>query len=189
MHNAHSISGGPKKNRTVFKLLYFWGALSSMSEILYTAWAIWFVEVSQVSCGSVSRLWCNSAKSHGTRWLKKQHWAGYRSAQQRGAVGLQRCSTPRRCGRCRSLISNNNNSSESFVLPYLIIQEYCQWDHCFVSKMCRYVFFHEEKHFLYFLIAEPMVSCTSHRTIISFSSRSVNFLKITILGFNKGGLR
>ena len=110
-----------------------------MSEILYKAWAIWFVEVCQVSCGWVSWLWSNSAKSHGARWLKKPYWAGYRSALQRGAV--QRCSTPRRYGRRRSLISKNNYSSEIFVLTYLVIQEYYQRDQCFASKTCRNLFF------------------------------------------------
>ena len=135
-----------------------------MSEILYTACATWLVEVCQVSCGSVFRLGSNSAKSHGTRWLKKPYWAGYRSALQRGAV--QRCSTPRRYGRRRSLISKNNNSSEIFVLTYLVIQEYCQRDHCFVSKTFRNVFFQEEMHFL----IAPLVSCTRpHNYLLQLS--------------------
>ena len=40
---------------------------------------------------------------------------------------------------------------------YLIIEEYYQRDHCFVSKTCRNLFFQEEMHFL----SQPTIlSCT-----------------------------
>ena len=89
----------------------------------------------------------------------------YRSALQRGAV--QRCSTPRRYGRRRSLISKNNNSSKIFVFTYLVIQEYCQWDHCFVSKTFLTVFFQEEKHFL--IAANGVLYQPPHNYLIQFS--------------------